>query len=309
MILGLGGAVAFSPALRNSVASAPSTTVFSSMGANDFFSKKAASVPARSRTLESLHKNDAVLDPDYTLTWSMALLGALIMWYTPGMFRRLVVSSACLFDIHRVGFCTRRGSFVFRWSIRCRAAGFLALTASLSGTKGVDGGPSLVGVTGGLFHMLFATLLWVQTRRVRCVFEKDSFEFYNIKGPKLDLNNGAKLVQKPDNYVSGTINRWKYNTITNYGFFPSLDFPVICYFKETETPEVRSRSSALQVAVFDYFNTLVTSMANRSSGTSGLLRLIPMGEDSPISFQVFAVPANSRSKWSFAALLARVFRC
>ena len=86
--------------------------------------------------------------------------------------------------------------------------------------------------------MLFATLLWVQTRRVRCVFEKDSFEFYNIKGPKLDLNNGAKLVQKPDNYVSGTINRWKYDTITNYGFFPSLDVPVICYFKETETPEV-----------------------------------------------------------------------
>lgn len=86
--------------------------------------------------------------------------------------------------------------------------------------------------------MLFATLLWVQTRRVRCVFENDSFEFYNIKGPKLDLDNGAKLVQKPDNYVSGTINRWKYDTIINYGFFPSLDFPVICYFKETETPEV-----------------------------------------------------------------------
>jgi Protein of unknown function (DUF3119) len=98
-------------------------------------------------------------------------------------------------------------------------------------------------VCGGIFHMLFASLLWVQTRRVRCVFEKDSFEFYNIKGPKLDLKAGARLEQKPDNYVSGTINRWKYDTITNYGFFPSLDFPVICYFKETETPKVRAYRS------------------------------------------------------------------
>jgi hypothetical protein len=86
--------------------------------------------------------------------------------------------------------------------------------------------------------MLFACLLWVQTRRVRCVFENDSFEFYNIKGPKLDLEKGARLEHKPANYVSGTPNRWKYDTIINYGFFPSLDFPVIVYFKETETPEV-----------------------------------------------------------------------
>ena len=88
-----------------------------------------------------------------------------------------------------------------------------------------------------MFHLLFAALLGVQTRRVRCVFEKDAFEFYNIKGNKLDLEKGARLERKPDNYVAGTINRWKYDTIINYGFFPSLDFPVICYFKETETPE------------------------------------------------------------------------
>lgn len=102
----------------------------------------------------------------------------------------------------------------------------------------MDGTPSLIGIFGGGFHILFATLLWVQTSRVRCVFEKDSFEFYNVRGPRLDYENGkAELVKKPDNYVSGTPNRWKYDTIINYGFFPSKDFPVICYFKETETPE------------------------------------------------------------------------
>lgn len=78
----------------------------------------------------------------------------------------------------------------------------------------------------------------MQARRVRCVFEKDGFEFYNIKGPHLDLEKGAYLEKKPANYVAGTRNRWKYDTIINYGFFPSFEFPVICYFKETETPEV-----------------------------------------------------------------------
>lgn len=100
-----------------------------------------------------------------------------------------------------------------------------------------DGGLSLIGIAGGLFHILFAGLLWIQTMRVRCVFEKDAFEFYNIKGPKLDLDKGAWLQEKPANYVSGTQNRWKYDSIINYGFFPSEEFPVICYFKETDTPE------------------------------------------------------------------------
>jgi Protein of unknown function (DUF3119) len=85
--------------------------------------------------------------------------------------------------------------------------------------------------------MLFAALLWVQTRRVRLVMHKDGFEFYNIKGPHLDLEKGAWLERKPDNYVVGTQNSWKYDSIVNYGFFPSIEFPVIVYFKETQTPE------------------------------------------------------------------------
>jgi len=111
------------------------------------------------------------------------------------------------------------------------------ITLSLKTAYALDGSPSLIGVCGGLFHMLFASLLWVQTRRVRCIFEKDAFEFYNIKGPRLDFEKGAYLEKKPPNYVSGTENRWKYEHIINYGFFPSEEYPVICYFKETETPK------------------------------------------------------------------------
>ena len=100
-----------------------------------------------------------------------------------------------------------------------------------------NGSMSVIGVAGASFHLLFAALLWVQTRRVRCVFDKDGFEFKNIKGYKLDLEQGARLVDKPGNYVTGTTNKWSYDKIINYGFFPSFEFPVIVYFKETETTE------------------------------------------------------------------------
>ena len=100
-----------------------------------------------------------------------------------------------------------------------------------------DGSPSLIGIFGAGFHLVFAALLWVQTARVRLVFEKDAFEFYNVKGPRCDLEKGAKLVKKPKNYVAGTENRWEYDSVINYGFFPSLEFPVICYVKDTQTPE------------------------------------------------------------------------
>jgi len=100
-----------------------------------------------------------------------------------------------------------------------------------------DGSLSFIGLGGGTFHVLFAILLWFQARRVRLVFEKDAFEFYNIKGPSFDFDKGAYLARKPKNYVSNTINRWKYDTIINWGIYPSLEFPVIIYFKETETPK------------------------------------------------------------------------
>ena len=31
--------------------------------------------------------------------------------------------------------------------------------------------------------------------------------------------------------------RWKYDTWVHYDFFPSKDFPILVYFKETQTPE------------------------------------------------------------------------
>lgn len=171
---------------------------------------------------------DVMIDPNYFLTWAMALLGPLIIWYHP-----------CMYELPAV------------LSVKTECSSLTTTLVFSHTAYAVDGSPSLIGIAGGGFHMLFATLLWVQTRRVRCVFEKDAFEFYNIKGPHLDLNNGAWLERKPANYVAGTLNRWKYDTIINYGFFPSEEYPVICYFKETETPEWKwSR----WFAAFDSYN-------------------------------------------------------
>jgi hypothetical protein len=36
--------------------------------------------------------------------------------------------------------------------------------------------------------------------------------------------------------VVGGENRWKYDTFVNWDFLPSEDFPILVYFRETQTP-------------------------------------------------------------------------
>ena len=98
-------------------------------------------------------------------------------------------------------------------------------------------GGSLMGMAGNCLHVVLAALFWVQTLRVRCVFEEDGFEFYNLKGDMKLSNDKAKLTRKPKNFVTSTENKWSYDKVTGYQFYPSLEYPLICYFKETETPE------------------------------------------------------------------------
>ena len=47
----------------------------------------------------------------------------------------------------------------------------------------------------------------------------------------------AKVGQAPDeNVVTGGSNSWKLSSVTNYAFLPSQDFPILVYFRETQTP-------------------------------------------------------------------------
>jgi len=128
-------------------------------------------------------------------------------------------------------------TFVVFGSLIALTHGFHPLTCPTA-YNGQHCDPSLFGILGAGFHFVFAALLFVQTRRVRLVFGKDSFEFFNIKGPALDLDEGAWLEKKPENYVVGGENRWRYDGVVDYGFFPGRGFPLIVWFKEMETPKV-----------------------------------------------------------------------
>ena len=57
-------------------------------------------------------------------------------------------------------------------------------------------------------------------------FDDDSFSLINTADGK---NIG-------ENVVVGGENDWKYSSIVNWGYYPSSDFPVLVYFKETQTP-------------------------------------------------------------------------
>ena len=39
-----------------------------------------------------------------------------------------------------------------------------------------------------------------------------------------------------ENVVVGGENSWKYSTFVNYDFLPSKNFPILVYFRETQTP-------------------------------------------------------------------------
>lgn len=81
---------------------------------------------------------------------------------------------------------------------------------------------------GAAIHLILGYYVLKQTQRVRCVFDKKSFEFKNIKD--------NQLVTKPNkNYVKGTINKWDCDAVVDFGYFPSKSYPLITWFKETDT--------------------------------------------------------------------------
>lgn len=76
-----------------------------------------------------------------------------------------------------------------------------------------------------------ATLLTVQTGRVRFVFDDEAME---VKVLKAKSENGSELSKSENNFVGGA-NRWKYSSWKEWFFIPSKDFPILMYFKETQT--------------------------------------------------------------------------
>ena len=97
-------------------------------------------------------------------------------------------------------------------------------------------GPALIVAPylfGG-FVTLLGVLFIVQTLRIRFVFDDEAFEVKT-----LDLSEGldGALGDTGENFAVGGENRWAYSSFVNWEFFPTQSFPILVYFKETQTPE------------------------------------------------------------------------
>lgn len=102
-----------------------------------------------------------------------------------------------------------------------------------------------VDMIGGIFHIWFGAFIGKQTMKTRAVFTKDSFELRTVTNKHLGLQADKGLKPKErKNYVLGTDNTWKFDSFVNWDFFPSVDLPILVYFKETQTPkEVQIKGS------------------------------------------------------------------
>jgi NIMA (never in mitosis gene a)-related kinase len=72
----------------------------------------------------------------------------------------------------------------------------------------------------------FGAFVAFQTANLRFQFDPTSFSLVKSDGASIG-----------ENVVVGGENSWKYNTFVNYDFLPSEDFPILVYFKETQTPK------------------------------------------------------------------------
>lgn len=93
---------------------------------------------------------------------------------------------------------------------------------------------SPLGIFEGSLDLLFAVFLAVQASRIRFVFDETAFELKNVD---IGASDDAILTASGENFVVGGANRWDYETFVNWDFFPSEQYPVLVYFKETQTPQ------------------------------------------------------------------------
>jgi NIMA (never in mitosis gene a)-related kinase len=104
------------------------------------------------------------------------------------------------------------------------ALGSVALGAAF----GVPGSPlknKVTAFTAGPLFLLFGLFIAFQTTNLRFTFDDENFALV-----KADLSSTG------ENVVVGGENRWAYKSFVNYDFLPSEDFPILVYFRETQTP-------------------------------------------------------------------------
>jgi len=76
-----------------------------------------------------------------------------------------------------------------------------------------------------ILGVIFGAFVAYQTTTLRFQFDDSAFSLVKADGENLG-----------ENVVVGGENRWQYKSFVNYDFLPSEQFPILVYFKETQTP-------------------------------------------------------------------------
>ena len=95
---------------------------------------------------------------------------------------------------------------------------FISKSPGLKGPVGKIVGGASVGL------LLFGGFLAFQTTSLRFQFSSTHFSLVKADSGKLG-----------DNIVVGGENSWGYDSFVNWDFLPNEDFPILVYFKETQT--------------------------------------------------------------------------
>lgn len=80
------------------------------------------------------------------------------------------------------------------------------------------------GATG-----IFGAFLAVQSQRIKFKFDSQSLEVL------LGGESPEEMVSSGENVFVGGENKWAFSSFVNWEIFPSPKFPVLVYFKETQT--------------------------------------------------------------------------
>ncbi|KAL7551010.1 hypothetical protein ACHAWF_014215 [Thalassiosira exigua] len=105
------------------------------------------------------------------------------------------------------------------------AAAFAIVGVSIAASNNGVG-----ALVGGGFITLLASLFAVQATNLRFVFDSECFEL------KYATSTGSEELEDSDeNVFVGGANRWAYASFVNWDFYPSFEFPILVYFKETQT--------------------------------------------------------------------------
>jgi Protein of unknown function (DUF3119) len=78
---------------------------------------------------------------------------------------------------------------------------------------------------GALLFVAFGAFIAFQTTTLRFQYDSTSFSLVKADGST-----------SGENAVVGGENKWDYKTFKNWAFLPSEKFPILVYFKETQTP-------------------------------------------------------------------------